>query len=157
MDNKEAIEWLKAIEKKYIHGGDEVFDAKRKEAIAIAIKALSGESTPHEVKKTFRSTDIIFKDDVLAVIEKCWGEDDNSEYKYSAKWVVERTISAINEIDAADITDSLREVLSRREVIDAISVEWLGRNEWYSPKTIIADTCGAIKSLPSAIIVEKVW
>ena len=40
MDNKEAIEWLKAIEEKYIHGGDERFDELRKEALDRAIKAL---------------------------------------------------------------------------------------------------------------------
>lgn len=37
---QEAIEWLKAIEEKYIHGGDEAFDSKRKMAINAAISAL---------------------------------------------------------------------------------------------------------------------
>ena len=40
MTNEEAIKWLRAIEEKYIHGGDEGFDARRKEAINLAIKAL---------------------------------------------------------------------------------------------------------------------
>lgn len=40
MTNEEAIKWLRAIEEKYIHGGDEDFDAKRKEAINLAIEAL---------------------------------------------------------------------------------------------------------------------
>ena len=43
MTREEAIEWLKAIEEKYIHGGDDGFDAKRKEAISMAIKALDQE------------------------------------------------------------------------------------------------------------------
>ena len=40
MTVKEAIEWLVSIDKKYIHGGDEWYDAQRHEAIKIAIKAL---------------------------------------------------------------------------------------------------------------------
>lgn len=41
MTNEEAIEWLEAIRKKYIHGGDEGFDQKRNEALDLAISALS--------------------------------------------------------------------------------------------------------------------
>lgn len=40
MDYKEAIEWLKAIKEKYIHGGDDEFDRKRKQAIETAIECL---------------------------------------------------------------------------------------------------------------------
>lgn len=40
MTPQEAIEWLEAIEEKYIHGGDDYFDEKRKIAISIAINAL---------------------------------------------------------------------------------------------------------------------
>lgn len=41
MEIKEAIDWLEAIEKKYIHGGDDEFDRKRKESIRLAISALN--------------------------------------------------------------------------------------------------------------------
>ena len=44
MTNAEAIEWLEAIRKKYIHGGDEGFDMKRNEALDLAISALSRDS-----------------------------------------------------------------------------------------------------------------
>lgn len=40
MDILEAIKWLNQIKEKYIHGGDEEFDEKRKEAIEIAIEKL---------------------------------------------------------------------------------------------------------------------
>lgn len=40
MTNEEAIKWLEAIRKKYIHGGDEGFDQKRNEALDLAISAL---------------------------------------------------------------------------------------------------------------------
>lgn len=40
MTREEAISWLKKIKVKYIHGGDEDFDAKRREAIGMAIAAL---------------------------------------------------------------------------------------------------------------------
>lgn len=40
MTNEEAIKWLIAIKDKYIHGGDEAFDERRKEALDMAIKAL---------------------------------------------------------------------------------------------------------------------
>jgi hypothetical protein len=40
MTAQEVINWLEAIEEKYIHGGDDYFDEKRKIAICIAISAL---------------------------------------------------------------------------------------------------------------------
>ena len=40
MTNKEAIEWLRSIDKKYIHGGDEWFDERRHEAIDFAIESI---------------------------------------------------------------------------------------------------------------------
>ena len=40
MTRDEAIEWLGRIKDRYIHGGDEGFDNKRKEAIDMAIEAL---------------------------------------------------------------------------------------------------------------------
>ena len=40
MTYEEAKEWLPAIAKKYIHGGDSGYDAKRLEAIDSAIEAL---------------------------------------------------------------------------------------------------------------------
>ena len=39
----EVIEWLDRIKDKYIHGGDEGFDNKRKEAIDMAIESLQRE------------------------------------------------------------------------------------------------------------------
>lgn len=41
MTREEAIKWLESIEDKYIHGGDAGFDESRKEAIHMAIEALS--------------------------------------------------------------------------------------------------------------------
>lgn len=43
MTREEAIEWLKSIERTYIHGGDESFDDKHRQAICLAIKALKRE------------------------------------------------------------------------------------------------------------------
>lgn len=40
MTLQEIIEWLKSIKEKYIHGGDEDFDKKRKIAIDIAVSVL---------------------------------------------------------------------------------------------------------------------
>ena len=40
MKREEAIEWLGRIKDRYIHGGDEGFDNKRKEAIDMAIESL---------------------------------------------------------------------------------------------------------------------
>lgn len=41
MTNEEAIEWLVAIEEKYIHGGDEGFDNQRRTALHSARNALA--------------------------------------------------------------------------------------------------------------------
>lgn len=40
MTNQEAIAWIKSIKDKYIHGGDDDFDEKRKKSLDIAIKAI---------------------------------------------------------------------------------------------------------------------
>jgi len=40
MNGQEAIKWLEAIKEKYIHGGDEGFDHKRKLAIDYAIAVI---------------------------------------------------------------------------------------------------------------------
>lgn len=40
MSDTEVIYWLQQIKEKYIHGGDEGFDEKRKQAIDIAIERL---------------------------------------------------------------------------------------------------------------------
>ena len=40
MTKNQAKEWLLAIQEKYIHGGDDEMDAKRKEAIDMAIRSL---------------------------------------------------------------------------------------------------------------------
>ncbi|MBO4543902.1 MAG: hypothetical protein J5725_12070, partial [Bacteroidales bacterium] len=45
MTDKECAEWLQAIKEKYIHGGDEGFDAKRREAIDHAIELLNNHKT----------------------------------------------------------------------------------------------------------------
>lgn len=51
MSNTEAIRWLIAIEDKYIHGGDEGFDEKRKQAIKTAISALEKQIPKKPIKK----------------------------------------------------------------------------------------------------------
>lgn len=43
MTKEEAIKWLNRIEDKYIHGGDDDFDAKRKQALGMAIEALKAD------------------------------------------------------------------------------------------------------------------
>ena len=50
MTNKQAIEWLIAIKKRYIYGGDEGFDELRKEALDMAVKALEEEKPQGECK-----------------------------------------------------------------------------------------------------------
>lgn len=52
MTLQEIIEWLKSIKEKYIHGGDEDFDKKRKNAIDIAISTLE-KQIPKNPKTNF--------------------------------------------------------------------------------------------------------
>ena len=40
MSSYNTISWLQAIERDYIHGGDESFDNKRKQAIQTAIQSI---------------------------------------------------------------------------------------------------------------------
>ena len=40
MTNQEAIVWINSIKDKYIHGGDDDFDEKRKKSLDMGMKAL---------------------------------------------------------------------------------------------------------------------
>lgn len=53
MTPQEAVKWLKAIEEKYIHGGDEDFDEKRKIAINTAIYALEKQIPKKTTKRQY--------------------------------------------------------------------------------------------------------
>lgn len=54
MTPQEAVEWLDAIKKKYIHGGDEGFDRKRKIALNTAVEALEKQTPKRAIMKGFR-------------------------------------------------------------------------------------------------------
>ena len=45
MTNKEASEWLMAIKRDYIYGGDEDYDKRRKIALDMGAKALENQKT----------------------------------------------------------------------------------------------------------------
>lgn len=53
MTREEAIEWIENIKEKYIRGGDEEFDEKRKTALDMAIKALKQNESAEEWYKLF--------------------------------------------------------------------------------------------------------
>ena len=77
MNIEQAVKWLDAIKEKYIHGGDDEMDAKRKEAIDIAIRSLEAwekaikniESIEPDVLKY-----VDVKKVVLEIINKALGE-----------------------------------------------------------------------------------
>lgn len=56
MTEEKAIKWLKAIEKKYIHGGDEGFDEARREAIGMAIAALEAQREAERKRAAYPMT-----------------------------------------------------------------------------------------------------
>ena len=59
MNIDEIIGWLKGIEEKYIHGGDEEFDKKRKKAIDLAIKLLKKQKSLLGIQQTADSITFI--------------------------------------------------------------------------------------------------
>lgn len=89
MNREEAIKWLKAIEKKYIHGGDEEYDNLRKIALHMAIESLEqpepkwipvSEGLPEELATTLitdKDGDV-FVARFIEVINGCaeWTTDD---------------------------------------------------------------------------------
>ena len=47
LTNKEASEWLIAIKRNYIHGGDEDYDERRKLALDMGAESLENQKTGH--------------------------------------------------------------------------------------------------------------
>ena len=79
MSNIEAIEWLKQIRDKYIHGGDEWFDEQRCRAIEYAIESI------YKRNKWIPVTERVPKSiGLFLVIEKHWL--DGSPCRRIAKW-----------------------------------------------------------------------
>ena len=74
MTKAEVIEWLIQIKDKYIYGGDEGFDAKRKEALDMAIEALQRTSNArptHEcVEPTHECVDLISRQAALDALNE---------------------------------------------------------------------------------------
>ena len=73
MTRDEAIEWLGRIKDRYIHGGDEGFDNKRKEAIDMAIESLQQEE--HLVELEAKAVAII-KSERHGELEKMKGTEE---------------------------------------------------------------------------------
>lgn len=82
MNIEQAAKWLDAIKEKYIHGGDDEMDAKRKEAIDMAIRSLEAWK---RVIKTIESIEpdvlkyVDVKKVVLEIINKALGEVGETE------------------------------------------------------------------------------
>lgn len=116
MTKKEAIEWLIQIKDKYIHDGDEQFDAKRKEVLDMAIEAL-------ERTDTHECVDLISREDALDILDDFqkdieYGVDSYAEHRdrlYSlseqlrpkGKWILEEQKSQ-NHIENIYICSSCR-------------------------------------------------
>lgn len=66
MTREEAIAWIKSIKDKYIHGGDDDFDEKRKKSLDMAVNALEQEDVLNKIK-----TEII---DTLYIDSLIFGE-----------------------------------------------------------------------------------
>ena len=118
MNNEECIEWLISIQKKYIHGGDEEFDRKRKEAIEYAINQLIGVDSPCAVERS--------KYDNLHNLAKSWLEEKkelkkaNNEFRSKVDKAVERIkhIPLISTRNRVTIYKSGEEIL--KEVLDIL-------------------------------------
>ena len=74
MNIEQAVKWLDAIKEKYIHGGDDEMDAKRKEAIDMAIRSLEAWVELKSELMNPQYTCGIGRNTVLVFIEKALGE-----------------------------------------------------------------------------------
>ena len=91
MTNAEAIEWLIQIKEIYIYGGDEQFDAERKEALDMAIEALE-RTDAHEC-------DVVSRDKVLnLVLDVC--NDVMNECETVTGICGEEVYTDVREVDA---------------------------------------------------------
>ena len=132
MTNEEAIQWLDAIKKYYIHGGDEAYDKKRMKAIDMAIKAL-------EPKPMEKFDDVKTHIQRLAGDYKCW---DNR-----LTW--EEALELNRMLEAQPSEDCI----SRQAVLDVINFEdkWLFDANGHNANTHIAFNGleSRVKALPS--------
>lgn len=69
MNREEAIKWLKAIEKKYIHGGDEEYDNLRKIALHMAMESLK-QPTQSNASNVLNALDCVSKQAVIKAVDK---------------------------------------------------------------------------------------
>ena len=57
MTREEAIAWIKSIKDKYIHGGDDDFDEKRKKSLDMAVNALEQEDVLDKIRAEIADLD----------------------------------------------------------------------------------------------------
>lgn len=77
MNIEQAVKWLDAIKEKYIHGGDDEMDAKRKEAIDMAIRSLEAWKKVEEEIDTYLWTEgfgSAYRNEIRNIINKALGE-----------------------------------------------------------------------------------
>ena len=90
MNREEAIMWLNQIKDRYIRGGDDSFDASRKQALDMAIEALSA-----------KPTDLVSRADAIEAIESRQTEqwiDTDVDYNNG----LESAVSEIKALPSAD-------------------------------------------------------
>ena len=95
MTNEEAINWIKSIISIYISGGDEWFDAKRREALNMAIDALSVHTESDLIS---RADAINAFDDNICIVGaenarevRCYISDTTNKFKYLPSVSAERS------------------------------------------------------------------
>lgn len=114
MTRDEAIIWLNQIKRRYIFGGDEGFDASRKEALDMAIEALS-EETPtinekHQLSEetptnapTNSPTDLISRADAMGAVQDHFNADGFKGYDDGQKMM-----DRINALPSAEAVEVVR-------------------------------------------------
>ena len=134
MTREDAISWIEKIIKKYIHGGDDAFDAERKEALQMAISALEQEpcetSTDEPMTMVYPT---IFCDDAISRAELI---------KHFAKWKDEMAYSFGEEYSGVDVLGNAIQIIKYRPSVQPSRK----KGEWITERGVtgpyVCSECG---------------
>ena len=142
MNREEAIKWLKAIEKKYIHGGDEEYDNLRKIALHMAMESLK-QPTQSNASNVLNALDTIYRQAAIDAVHKNY--DTILDFKSDGRTVADSFEDIINTLPSAqpEITEEDVKKYCRERCFAIVDGELFEEMKirWSQPEIIRCEKC----------------